>query len=160
MKQRLHGGTLWETNFGSHDAYSLGIEEELLLVGADHELLDHGAEVLDRAAPDRGALAGELFAMVEGKSPICSTVADATGALREVRRELLRSDARIMGAGVHPNAAAGSADVHNTPRYALIAQSLQGVLRTPLCGQHVHIGMPDERGAVRAPTTASAPTSR
>ena len=72
MKQRLHGGTLWETNFGSHDAYSLGIEEELLLVGADHELLDHGAEVLDRAAPDRGALAGELFAaMVEGKSPIC-----------------------------------------------------------------------------------------
>ena len=140
-----------ETNFGSHDAYSLGIEEELLLVGADHELLDHGAEVLDRAAPDRGALAGELFAaMVEGKSPICSTVADAAGALREVRRELLRSDARIIGAGVHPNAAAGSADVHDSPRYALIAQSLQGVLRTPLCGQHVHVGLPDTEAAIRA----------
>ena len=36
------------------------------------------------------------------------------------------------------------------PRYALIEDSLQGVLRTPICGQHIHVGMPDEQTAVRA----------
>ena len=141
----------WETNFGSHDAYSLGVEEELLLVGADHELLDHGAEVLDRAAPDRGALAGELFAaMVEGKSPICSTVADATGALREVRRELLRSDARIMGAGVHPNAAAGSAT--STTRLAMRSSPsrFRGYCGPRSAASTCMSGLPDTEAAIRA----------
>ena len=31
------------------------------------------------------------------------------------------------------------------PRYAVIQDSLQGVLRTPICGQHIHVGMPDAR---------------
>jgi carboxylate-amine ligase len=57
---------------------------------------------------------------------------------------------RIMGVGVHPNAAPGEADVYQTPRYALIEDSLQGVLRTPICGQHIHVGMPNAETAVRA----------
>ena len=40
--------------------------------------------------------------------------------------------------------------MQQSPRYALIEDSLQGVLRTPICGQHVHVGMPDEETAVRA----------
>jgi carboxylate-amine ligase len=54
-----------------------------------------------------------------------------------------------MGAGVHPSAAPGEADIRQTPRYAVIEDSLQGVLRTPICGQHVHVGMPDKETAVR-----------
>ena len=55
-----------------------------------------------------------------------------------------------MGAGLHPNAAPGEAGIHQTPRYALIEDSLRGVLRTPICGQHIHVGMPDQGTAVRA----------
>ena len=44
----------------------------------------------------------------------------------------------------------GEADVRQTPRYALIEDALQGVLRTPICGQHIHVGMPDQETAVRA----------
>ena len=88
--------------------------------------------------------------MVESRSDVSATAAEAVAALCEVRRELIASGARIMGVGVHPNAAAGEADVHQAPRYALIEDSLQGVLRTPICGQHIHVGMPDAETAVRA----------
>ena len=49
-----------------------------------------------------------------------------------------------------PDASPGEADVQQTPRYVLIQESLQGVLRTPICGQHIHVGMPDRETAVRA----------
>jgi carboxylate-amine ligase len=55
-----------------------------------------------------------------------------------------------MGVGLHPDASSGEGEVHQTPRYALIEHSLRGVLRTPICGQHVHVGMPDTETAVRA----------
>jgi glutamate---cysteine ligase / carboxylate-amine ligase len=70
--------------------------------------------------------------------------------LRDIRRELLVSGARIIGAGVHPNASAGESDVHQTHRYSMIEDLLQGVPRTPICGQHIHVGMPDQKTAIRA----------
>ena len=142
---------LWESNFGIEAPFALGVEEELLLVGPGDELADRGAQVLRDADPDEGDVGGELFkAMVEARSDVSVNARAAVDALREVRRELLDSGARIIGSGVHPNAAVGEADVYQTPRYALIEDSLQGVLRTPICGQHIHIGMPDEETAVRA----------
>jgi carboxylate-amine ligase len=142
---------LWESNFGIEAPFALGVEEELLLVGTGNELVDRSAQVLRATDPEEGDLGGELFkAMVEGRSEVSANAGEAAAALREVRRELFDSGARIMGAGVHPNAAPGEADVYQTPRYALIEDSLQGVLRTPICGQHIHVGMPDEETAVRA----------
>ena len=142
---------LWESNFGSEAAFALGVEEELLLVGADNELADRGAEVLRDADPEDGEITGELFqAMVEARSEVSANAGAAVAALREVRRELLDSGARIIGAGVHPSATPGEGDVRQTPRFALIEDSLAGVLRTPICGQHIHVGMPDEETAVRA----------
>ena len=105
MKQRLHGGTLWEANFGRRAPFSLGVEEELLLVGTDNELLDRGRRS-GRAAPDR-SVAGELFkAMVERGRRSIAYAKEAVHAPRD-SRELIRSGARLMGAGLHPNAAAG-----------------------------------------------------
>jgi glutamate---cysteine ligase / carboxylate-amine ligase len=141
----------WEANFGVEAPFALGVEEELLLVDSENELLDGGSAALRGVEPDEGDVGGELFkAMVEGRSEVSSNTSEAVAALRVVRRELLDSGVRIMGVGVHPNAAPGEADVYQTPRYALIEDSLQGVLRTPICGQHIHVGMPDEETAVRA----------
>ena len=101
--------------------------------------------------PSRGDVASELFAaMVEGKTPVCANVAEARCALAEIRLRLAADGERAIGVGVHPSAAAGTAAIHRNERYALIEASLQGVLRTPLCGQHVHVGLPDAETAVRA----------
>jgi carboxylate-amine ligase len=144
-------GDPWAVNFGSGPAFALGVEEELLLVGPDNELVDQGEAVVREAEPREGGVGTELFkAMVEARSEVSANAGEAVAALRNIRRELLEAEARIMGAGVHPNAEPGEADVHQTPRYALIEHSLQGVLRTPICGLHVHVGMPDEATAVRA----------
>jgi glutamate---cysteine ligase / carboxylate-amine ligase len=142
---------LWHDNFGAAAPFAIGVEEELLLVGDDNELINKASQLLREAEPDSGAVDGELFtAMVETRSEVSAVAGEALEALREVRRELLDSGARLIGAGLHPNAAAGEADVRQTPRYALIEDSLQGVLRTPICGQHIHVGMPDQETAVRA----------
>jgi glutamate---cysteine ligase / carboxylate-amine ligase len=142
---------LWTSRFGVEPPFSLGVEEELLLVGPDNQLADRSAGVVQEADPPRGDVDQELFkAMVESRSEISTTVGEAIAVLREVRRELLASGARVMGVGVHPDASPGEADVHRSPRYALIEDSLQGVLRTPICGQHIHVGMPDRETAVQA----------
>jgi glutamate---cysteine ligase / carboxylate-amine ligase len=141
---------LWQDNFGAEAPFAIGVEEELLLVGDDNELINQASQLLREAEPDSGAVDGELFtAMVETRSEVSAVAGEALEALREVRRELLDSGA-LMGAGLHPKAAPGEADVRQTPRYALIEDSLQGVLRTPICGQHIHVGMPDQETAVRA----------
>ena len=142
---------LWEDNFGAEAPFALGVEEELLLVGDDNALIDKASRVLREAEPELGAVTGELFTtMIETRSEVSESAGEAVDVLREVRRELLDSGARLMGAGLHPTAAPGDAEVRQTPRYALIEDSLQGVLRTPICGQHVHVGMPDHETAVRA----------
>lgn len=140
-----------EVNFGAEPAFTIGVEEELLVVDADHRLADRGPAAVRAAEPDRGEVGGELFeAMVEARSDPSPTVKAAVQTLREVRRELLSSGTRIIGAGAHPAAPSGQSEVHQTKRYAFIEDSLQGILRTPICGQHIHIGMPDPESAIRA----------
>ena len=151
MGSQLHGRTDWESNFGSHDAFALGVEEELLLVGEDNELVDTGAEVLRRADPERGELTAELFqAMVEGKSPVCKTTAQAIGALREVRREVLDWAPGSWAPGSIRTPPPARRRCSRAPALRADRGHLAGVLRTPICGQHVHVGMPDEETAVRA----------
>jgi carboxylate-amine ligase len=151
MSFKATSNDLWENRFGIEPPFSLGVEEELLLVGSDNQLADRSTQIVREADPAQGDVDRELFkAMVESRSEISSNVRDAIAALREIRRELVDSGTRIMGVGVHPTASHGEGEVHQTPRYALIEDSLQGVLRTPICGQHIHVGMPDAETAVRA----------
>jgi glutamate---cysteine ligase / carboxylate-amine ligase len=140
-----------ETNFGIEAPFALGVEEELLLVGPDHQLVDRGRRVVRAADPDEGEVGGELFkSMVESRSEVASRVGEAIGDLAGVRREILDSGGRIMAVGVHPSAEPGETGVDQARRHAAIAETLQGVLRTPICGQHIHVGMPDQETAVRA----------
>ena len=138
-------------NFGAESPFALGVEEELLLVGDDRGLLEEAARVVREADPPEGQVVGELFkAMVESNSDVSHNTAEATAALREIRRELLESGSRLMGVGVHPDVKSWEADIGTAARYQQIKGDLQGLLRTPICGQHVHVGMPDAESAVRA----------
>jgi carboxylate-amine ligase len=147
--RKVGAGETWASNFGVQPPFALGVEEELLLVNDDFTLRDRDPEILGDLDAGPGNVEGELFrAMVEAQSPVSATVREATAALRQARHELL-SSTRLMGVGLHPASDPGQSEIQQSPRYAKIEHSLQGILRTPICGQHVHVGMPDEETAVR-----------
>src|SRR5215213_9482428 len=99
---------LWESRFGTEPPFSLGVEEELLLVDPDNQLADQSARIVREANPAQGDVDRELFkAMVESRSEISANVRQAIAALREIRRELVDSGIRIMGVGAHPAALPG-----------------------------------------------------
>ena len=66
---------LWESHFGIEPPFSLGVEEELLLVDPDNQLADHSARIVREANPAQGDVDRELFkAMVESRSEISAHV--------------------------------------------------------------------------------------
>jgi glutamate---cysteine ligase / carboxylate-amine ligase len=141
----------WVSRFGTAPPFTVGVEEELLLVGQDLRPIGRGAEVIDETEPEAGDLGDELFkAMVESKSEISVNAAEALAALRQIRRNLIDAGTPIIGVGVHPDVRSGEAELVDSPRYEEIADHLRGIIRTPICGQHIHVGMPDAEPAVRA----------
>ncbi len=144
-------GQRLESNFGIEAPFALGVEEEMLLVDDDGRLVEEAREVVGDADPEQGEVVGELFkGMVESNSEVSRNAGEAVANLGAIRAELLESGSRLMGVGVHPDVRSGDAEVDSAPRYRAIKGDLQGVLRTPICGQHIHVGMPDAESALHA----------
>jgi len=89
--------------------------------------------------------------MLELVTPICERAADVHGVLKLLRDDLTRAGTTLLGAGLHPAGAFGDYRPSRAPRHADNDASLRGLLRrTPHCGVHVHVGMPDPETAVQA----------
>ncbi len=139
-------------HFSPCDAFTLGVEEELLMVAPPSlRLWANTDAVLAAARPDVGSVAGEVSdGVLELITPVCGTVAEAVDALEGLRREVGRS-VRLLGAGVHPLGRFGDVRLRPGARYELIGDTMRAVMRqTPHCGVHVHVGMPDGESAIRA----------
>jgi carboxylate-amine ligase len=90
-------------------------------------------------------------AQIELRSPPSATAAEATGHLARLREAAVAAGATLLGAGLHPDATFGDADLVEGSRYEVVAEELRGLLRrTPESALHVHVGLPDERAAVAA----------
>jgi carboxylate-amine ligase len=153
---------LAEHRFGSQPGYTLGVEEELLLVDPDGLGLSHcGSEVLAALGAEEPGASVSLEhgvakpdtyeAQLELSSPVCAHAEEALGALDRLRRAAEAAGATLVGSGIHPLGAFG--DVRHIPasRYLDIAESMRGLVRrTPTCALHVHVGMPDPETAIRA----------
>jgi Glutamate-cysteine ligase family 2(GCS2) len=115
------GDTIPGVNFGSADDFSLGVEEELLLVDPRTNRLEHGAvELLERleVAPGEGAAAPEAYAaLIELASPICADASEATRACATLRGRLRSAGATVIGAGLHPTAEFGDTAQFPSRRY-------------------------------------------
>jgi len=142
-------------NFGKVADFSLGVEDELLLVDPITHGLRHSApEVLAQLAKIDldGAASPDCYAgLLELATPICSDVTQAAASVAWLRRRVRSVGATTIGAGLHPTAAFG--DVVRAPgaRYRLLAEEMRGLLtRTPTCALHVHVAMPDAEAAIRA----------
>jgi carboxylate-amine ligase len=70
-------------------------------------------------------------------------------ALSALRGSVAGTGAAMIASGTHPDGRFGDAPLHDTPRYHAVEDALRGVLRTPTCALHVHVGMPDPDTALR-----------
>jgi carboxylate-amine ligase len=127
------------------------VEEELFLVdpvtGAQ---VNTSQAVLENAPDNVGTLKQELHAcQVELITEVCTTTGEAISALADMRRAARATGAGLLGAGTHPSALEGSAEITDQARYEQIRHLLGDAAVTPVAGLHVHIGMPDAATAIR-----------
>ncbi len=138
-------------------SYTLGIEEELMIVDSETLDLTNSIEGLlqDLAATDaEGEVKPELMESVcEIATTPCASAAEAGGQLETLRR-VVRSvaDGRglaIGAAGTHPFAMWEDQRIVSRPRYRDLVAGLQFVARQELIfGIHVHVGLDDPDKAI------------
>jgi glutamate---cysteine ligase / carboxylate-amine ligase len=148
-RERPSAPNLCSHRFGASPPLSLGIEEELLLVDDRHELVTASEALLDQVPPAlSGRVSSEIFSeQIELKTGVCHGAAEALAELREARRAIRAAGFGLLASGLHPTAAAGAKLVAK-PRYEVVRKDLGDLLRTPPCGLHVHVGIPDPDVAV------------
>jgi carboxylate-amine ligase len=147
--------SLTGTSFVPGGEFTVGAEEELLLVDADHRLRSTPAtslvERLGAACTRVGTVSSELYAAeIEFATAVCE---DATGVgtcLASARAALARAGGRALAVGVHPAGRFGDAALTDGPRYEAIGASFAGLLRTPTAAFQVHVGLPDPEAAIAA----------
>jgi glutamate---cysteine ligase / carboxylate-amine ligase len=147
------GGPPPPDRFGEGEAFTVGLEEELLLVDPETLGLAHvAAEVLARADFPRERLDHEAFlAELEVRSLPSATVGEALAQLAEGRSAAVRAGATLMSVGLHPAAQLFDVELVDSERYARVERQMRGLIkRTPECALHVHVGVPDTDAAVAA----------
>jgi carboxylate-amine ligase len=140
-----------EQAFGRSAPWSLGVEEEVMILDAETLALTPAVEALLGGA-DGGELPGvlkmELLAsMVELATGVCTTPQEALRALRELRstadESARRAGLRIAAAGTHPFSLPQAQDVAPDPRYReFVEYAGISARRQAVCGLHVHVSMP------------------
>jgi glutamate---cysteine ligase / carboxylate-amine ligase len=139
--------------FGESAPFTVGLEEELLLVDGKTLQLAH---VADKILPHTGLPADRVdheafLAEIEVRSNPAESVSGAIDDLREGRRAAIAAGATLMAAGLHPDARLFDVQLVKSERYERVEQQMQGLIkRTPECALHVHVGLPDTDAAVAA----------
>jgi carboxylate-amine ligase len=134
-------------------SYTLGIEEELMIVNGETYDLVNAIERLLDDVPD-GEIKPELMeSVLEVSTHPCSNTAEAGEQLRALRRNV-REKAQghglaIGSAGTHPFALWEQQRIVGRTRYRDLISALRFVARQELIfGMHVHIGVDDADKAV------------
>ena len=107
-----------EHRFGSGEPFTIGIEEELLLVDAETHALAHVADrLLPAVALPRDRADHEAFLCeIEVRSEPRRSAGDAAADLAEGRAAVLAAGATLMAVGVHPAAEFGDVQLVDSQR--------------------------------------------
>jgi carboxylate-amine ligase len=142
------------SRFGAAPPWSLGVEEELMLV--DAETLEPARDGFSRVfgeATER--IKPELFeSFVEITTPVVSTPEEVERQLRALRQEVAERAAAgglaVLATGSHPTLR-GRVPLVPVERYLrLKAQLGPQLYRQHVCGLHVHVSVPDPDTCLRA----------
>jgi carboxylate-amine ligase len=136
-------------------SYTLGIEEELMIVDSQTLELQNSIETMLEALPEtRGQVKPELMeSVLEVATTPCKTTSEAGAQLRDLRRLTQRTAAElglaIGSAGTHPFAMWEDQRIVARPRYRDLVAALRFVARQELIfGVHVHVGVDDPDKAI------------
>jgi carboxylate-amine ligase len=142
------------SRFGSAPPWSLGVEEELMLV--DAETLDPAQDGFSRAFGEATEqIKPELFeSFVEITTGVVETPEQIETELRELRQEVAeRAEEHglaVLATGSHPTAR-GRVPIVPVERYERLKADLGSQLyRQLVCGLHVHVSVPDPDTCLRA----------
>jgi carboxylate-amine ligase len=141
----------------SGDDFTLGVEEEFLLVDPEtRRLVPRAEEVLaDARADGQAKVEHELqLVQVEAGTAVCQTLSELHGQVGGLRKTLSdaaeRAGCRIASAGSHPFSPCDDSQVTPKPAYLRLERDYQLVTREQLvCGCHVHVGIADPEMAIR-----------
>jgi glutamate---cysteine ligase / carboxylate-amine ligase len=152
------GGSVLEHRFGAGDPYTLGVEEEyMLLDGTTFDLVQHvdtvltamgDGELTDRVGPEL------MQSVVEISTPICTSVADVEAELSKLR-SLVSAVAhergmRVGSAGTHPFSLFERQRITARDRYRNLVDQLQYIARRELIfGLHIHVAVDEQEKAIQ-----------
>ncbi len=139
------------TRFDAADPYTIGLEDELMVLDSDTlELTPRAQEVLSRTGEDPRFKLELPAAQLEIVLEPSVTVPEAAGALLDARRQLTAlagGAVRFAAAGFHPTSP-GTGELNRLPRYEHVIGEY-GLIsaRQLVCAFQVHVSVP---GADRA----------
>ncbi len=134
-------------------SYTIGIEEELMILDAETNELANAIESLLEPTP-AGEIKPELMeSVLEVSTDPCPSTAVAAEQLKALRQQVAQTAARrqlaIGAAGTHPFAMWEDQRVVARPRYRDLISALRFVARQELIfGMHVHVGIDDPEKAI------------
>jgi carboxylate-amine ligase len=152
------GGSVLEHTFGQSDPYTLGVEEEyMLLDGETFDLVQHidtvlaamtGHELEPRIKPEL------MQSVLEIATPVCHTAAEAGDELRKLRSYVTEVAAekglRVGSAGTHPFSLFERQRITARDRYRNLVDQMQYVARRELIfGMHIHVSIDDPEKAIQ-----------
>ncbi|HXD65639.1 MAG TPA: carboxylate-amine ligase [Solirubrobacteraceae bacterium] len=141
-----------EHRFAGHE-YTVGIEEELMILDAQSYELVNAIEAMLETAPE-GDIKPELMeSVLEISTDPCDDVPEAGRQLRALRKQVVETaatkDLAIGSAGTHPFAMWEDQRIVARPRYRDLISALRFVARQELIfGMHVHVGLDDPDKAI------------
>ncbi|MBW3592495.1 MAG: YbdK family carboxylate-amine ligase, partial [Actinobacteria bacterium] len=152
------GGSVLDHRFGAGDPYTMGVEEEYMLLDPEtFDLVQHIDTVLAAVSDDEfvARIAPELMqSVLEISTPVCRNAADADRELRKLRGYVTtlarEKNLRVGSAGTHPFSLFERQRITARDRYRALVDQLQYVARRELIfGMHVHVAVDDAEKAVR-----------
>jgi carboxylate-amine ligase len=152
------GGSVLDHRFGDSDAYTLGVEEEYMLLDSEtFDLVQHIDTVLDAVAGHEleERINAELMqSVIEITTPVCRTAGDVerelTGLRSYVTSVAREKGLRVGSAGTHPFSLFERQRITAKDRYQILVDQLQYVARRELIfGMHVHVAVDGPEKAIQ-----------
>ena len=151
------GGSVLDHRFGDGDPYTLGVEEEyMLLDGETFDLVQHIETVLAAAVGHEleTRINAELMqSVLEIATPVCRNAGDVDEWLRKLRSyvcEIARERGlRVGSAGTHPFSLFERQRITARDRYRNLVDQMQYIARRELIfGLHVHVAVDEPEKAI------------
>lgn len=134
-------------------SYTLGIEEELMILDAESLELSNSIEAILESAPEGDVKPELMESVLEVATSPCANTAEAGAELIGLRKQVIQlahaKGLAIGSAGTHPFAMWEDQRIVARPRYRDLVSALRFVARQEIIfGVHVHVGIDDPEKAI------------